>query len=76
MLDIMTKQSAVFEEEPQCKKCVLTKYCTRKNIYHVDGYCRYDHMDEPERTRCIRNALYLVGDERWKEYDEALKEYE
>ena len=56
-------------EEQKCKECVLTKYCTRKNIYHVDGYCRYDNMDETERKKCIRNALWLVGDERWKEYE-------
>lgn len=53
----------------KCDKCVLTQYCTRKNIYRNDGYCRFDHMDEDERKRCIRNSLLLVGDVRWKEYD-------
>lgn len=62
--------SIPYEDPIKCRACVLTDYCTRKNICRVDGYCRYDDMDESERRRCIRNALWLVGDERWREYED------
>lgn len=53
-----------------CENCVLTHYCTRKNINRVDGYCRFDGMEESEKRRRFCNCLWLVGDEKWKEYDD------
>ena len=53
-----------------CENCVLTHYCTRKNINRIDGYCRLDGLEGREYRRRVCNSLWLVGDEKWKEYDD------
>ena len=53
-----------------CETCVLSPYCTRKNINKIDGYCRLDKYDEEERRRVIYFDLMLVGEyEKAKEYE-------
>lgn len=59
------------DRERKCEKCVLTKYCTRKNIYKNDGYCRMEEYGTEARERALYNALWLVGDERVKEQPNA-----
>lgn len=53
-----------------CEKCVLKQYCTRKTINKIDGYCRLDRLDEAEYRKRVCNSLWLVGDERYHEYDD------
>ena len=53
-----------------CEKCPLTRYCTRKTINKVDGYCRLDGLSKSEYRRRVCNSLWLVGDERFKDYED------
>lgn len=54
----------VFKDPPRCQNCVLSKYCTRKNIYRNDGFCRLDGYDESELEDVLTNSLWLAGDAR------------
>lgn len=54
--------SDIFEDPPRCQTCVLSKYCTRKNIYRNDGYCRLDKYNENELEDVLANSLWLAGD--------------
>ncbi len=54
----------IFEDPPRCQTCVLSEYCTRKNIYRNDGFCRLDRYDEDELEDVLANSLWLAGDTR------------
>lgn len=56
--------SDIFEDPPRCQNCVLSKYCTRKNIYRNDGFCRLDSYNENELEDVLANSLWLAGDAR------------
>lgn len=53
-----------------CETCVLSPYCTRKNINRIDGYCRLDTYSEKQKKKAICNSLWLAGDEKWKDYED------
>lgn len=48
-----------------CRNCILTKGCTRKTIYAVDGYCWAEELEkkDPELTKyilAVRHGLIEV----------------
>lgn len=52
----MTYSETEYQERLEtCRTCILTKGCTRKTIYAMDGYCWADKLNEkdPKLTKKV-----------------------